>query len=67
MAETILANPALSARVRDLVNRTSLAAAARTLDLAEATVARLAGGLKVTQGTELLATARLSELDRGAA
>lgn len=67
MAEAVATDPKLSARVRALVNETSLSAVARRLDLAEATVARLAGGLKVSPGTELLASARLSELERGAA
>jgi len=67
MAEPVLANPTLSARIRALVNETSIAATARKLGLAEATVARLAGGLKVTQGTELLAQQRLGRLEQGTA
>jgi hypothetical protein len=67
MAEAVSTDPNLSARVRALVNRSSIAAVARKLRLAEATVARLAGGLKVTAGTELLATQRIGQLERGAA
>lgn len=67
MARPIPPDPNVSARVRALVTKTSIAAVARQLGLAQATVARLAGGLNVTAGTDLLAAARLGRLERGAA
>ena len=67
MARPIPPAPEVSARIRALVNETSIASVARQLDLAEATVARLAGGLNVTRGTNLLAAERLLGLDKGAA
>jgi hypothetical protein len=63
MAQPIPADPVLAARVRQLADLDSIAGAARKLGLAEATVARLAGGLRVTQGTALLATERLRILN----
>ncbi len=53
-------------RVRSIVARTSIAAAARQLGFAEATVARIAGGLRVTPGTALLAQRKLDELANAA-
>jgi len=63
MAHTLPPDPVLAARVREMVDRQTIAGAARRLDLAEATVARLAGGMRVTQGTLLLAAERLRMLD----
>ncbi|MDQ2645068.1 MAG: hypothetical protein M3020_14725 [Myxococcota bacterium] len=61
MARPIPPNPDIAARVRALVAETSLAEAGRRLRLADATVARLAGGLPVTEGTALVAAQRLNE------
>jgi hypothetical protein len=63
MARPVSPNPDLVARVRGLVERTSIAEAARRLKLADATVARLAGGLPVAEGTELVAARRLPEAE----
>lgn len=66
MARPVPPSPKTTKRVRDLVDRTSIAEAARLLDLAEATVARLAGGLKVTPGTNAYAEQRLAALEEAA-
>lgn len=52
-------NPVLAARVRALVERTSISEVGRRLRMADATVARIAGGLPVTEGTAAVAAARL--------
>lgn len=67
MAKPVRPDPVVSARVRALVDGTSMAEASKRLDLAEATVARLIAGLPVTPGTELVAKAKLEELARAAA
>ncbi|MBN1605070.1 MAG: hypothetical protein JW940_00470 [Polyangiaceae bacterium] len=57
-------SPQTVERVRGLISRTSLRRAARTLDLAEVTVASLAAGLNnVTPETERQAETRLSALE----
>lgn len=53
--------------VRALVDRTSISEVGRQLRLAEATIARLAGGLPVTEGTALVAAQRLLEVQDEAA
>lgn len=59
MAKPVRPDPVISARVRALVDSTSMHKAAQRLGLAEATVARIIGGLPVTRGTELVARERL--------
>jgi len=51
----------LSKAVHELVTTTSMAAAARSLRFSEATIARIAAGLPITEGTAALARQRLSE------
>jgi hypothetical protein len=58
--------PQISAGVRLLVDELGLVRAARKLGFAEATTARLAGGLTVSAGTEALAEKRLRELKEAA-
>jgi hypothetical protein len=67
MAKPIRPDPIVSAQARALVERTSMAEAARRLDLAEATVARIVAGLPVTPGSELLAKAGLEKIATEAA
>lgn len=66
MAKLQHPDPEISVRVRSLIEGSSMAEAARRLDLAEATVARLAAGLRVTPGTALLAKAKLDKLAEAA-
>jgi hypothetical protein len=66
MARPVPPPTEVSERVRTLVDQTSIAEAARRLNMAEATVARLAGGLKVTPGTTLLAQQRLAQEEASA-
>jgi hypothetical protein len=61
MAAPVRPDPDLTARVRALVDSTSISEVGRRLHLADATVARLAGGLPVSEGTVLVAAQRLSE------
>jgi hypothetical protein len=67
MARPIYPDREVIERVRALVEQSSLAGASRQLRMAEATVARLAGGLKVTEGTAAVAVQRLSKIPRAAA
>ncbi len=62
MAAAVRPSKELTKRIRTLVERTSVPETGRRLKLADATVARLAGGLPVTEGTALMATMRLAEL-----
>ena len=64
MAKPVRPNPELINRVRVLVAETSVPKASRLLRLAEATVARVAGGLPVSEGTVALISQRLSEETR---
>jgi len=48
--------------VRALIDEGTVCGAARQLDLAEATVARLAAGIPCTRGTSALVSARLIDL-----
>lgn len=67
MAKPVRPDPVVSAQVRALVDSTSMAEAARRLDFAEATVARIVAGLPITPGTDLLAKARIAGLGKDAA
>jgi hypothetical protein len=62
MPAPVPANPQLVEKIQRLVASTSISRIARRLRLADATVARLAGGLPVAEGTALIATLRLAEL-----
>ncbi len=53
----------LAARVKALVDREGVSAAARTLGVSREAVARLAGGLDVRRGTVALAEKSLATLD----
>lgn len=64
-ARPVKPDPVVSARVRALVDAHGMRGASRRLHLAEGTVARLVGGLPVTQGTELLARTRLDSPGEG--
>lgn len=55
-------HPELRDRVRALVERDGLRPVARRMRMADATIARIAGDLLVTEASELLAIARLREL-----
>jgi hypothetical protein len=63
MARPARPDPVLVAGVRQLIDATSLAEAGRRLHLADATTARLAAGLPVTEGTVLVVEKRLRELE----
>ena len=67
MSRPIRAPQDLIDRVRSLVDATSISEAGRQLRLAEATVARLAGGLPVTEGTAVIAAQRLADAEKKAA
>jgi hypothetical protein len=67
MGQLVRPDPDISAKARLLIEQTSMAKAARQLNLSEATVARLVGGLMVTPGTALLAKAALEKLATEAA
>jgi len=58
--------PQIRDGVRKIVDQIGLVHAARKLGLAEATTARLAGGLTVSAGTEALAEKRLREIGEAA-
>lgn len=62
MARPVRPDPEIRKLVRALVERTSISEAGRQLRMADATIARLAGGLPVTEGTALLAAQRLHDL-----
>jgi hypothetical protein len=61
MARPVKPDPELVARVRELVEQTSISEAGRRLRMADATIARIAGGLPVTEGTAAVIAQRLSE------
>lgn len=63
MARPVRPDPEIIARIRALVDTTSISEAGRRLRLADATVARLAGGLPVSEGTILVAAQRLNETE----
>ena len=67
MASPVHPPTELSERIRALVESSSIAGASRQLRMAEATVARLAGGLRVTEGTAVIAAQRLAEIEKTAA
>jgi len=67
MAKPVRPVPEIVARVRALVERTSLSVAGRRLRIADATVARLAGGLPVTEGTAMIVAQRLPAAEEPAA
>lgn len=67
MASPVHPPAELSERVRALVEGSSIAGASRQLRLAEATVARLAGGLRVSEGTAAIAAMRMAEIGKSAA
>ena len=60
MAQPVKPDPEIIQRVRDLVERTSLSQVGRRLRMADATVARLAAGLPVTEGTAAVVAQRLA-------
>ena len=62
MARPVRPDPEIRNLVCALVERTSISEAGRQLRMADATIARLAGGLPVTEGTALLAAQRLRGL-----
>jgi hypothetical protein len=55
-------SPEVTSRIRTMVDRDGVRPVGRKLRLADATVARLAAGLPVTEGVAALATQRLAEL-----
>lgn len=59
MPKAFSPDPAIVQRVRLLVEKTSISEVGRRLHMADATVARLAGGLPVSEGTVLVAEKRL--------
>lgn len=61
MAKPVYPDPRTVEFVRAFVDRSSIAGVARALRLAEATVARLAGGLPVHEGTVLVVRQRIAE------
>jgi hypothetical protein len=61
MARPVKPDPELVARVRQLVEATSISEAGRRLRMADATIARIAGGLPVTEGTAAVIAIRLDE------
>lgn len=63
MASPVRPSAEIIARVRALVDTTSLSEAGRRLRLADATVARLAGGLPVSEGTILVVASRLQQAE----
>jgi len=70
MARPAKPAPKIINAVRTLMDRTSVCEAARLLDIAEATAARIAAGLPVTTGTAAHAErtlVALGELDKDAA
>ena len=58
-------NPEIIARVRVLVDTLGIPEVGRRLRLADATIARLAGGLNVAEGTILLVEQRLDAAESG--
>jgi hypothetical protein len=60
--KTFSIRPEMSAAVRGLIDANTVRGASRQLQIAEATVARIAAGIPCTRGTSALVSARLIDL-----